>query len=66
VIAFSELDFPSRRSAFGLSLQSAWLRHTIRRVLVALFNNQPMGFYSIDALGAMRCATHRNALADST
>src|SRR5258706_8215391 len=59
VIAFSEFGFPkSHAAAFGLlAYQSAWLRHyhTVE-YYVSLFNNQPMGFYSIDALGrdAMR------------
>src|SRR3989449_2070682 len=59
VIAFSEFGFPkSHAAAFGLlAYQSAWLRHYHPvEYYVALFNNQPMGFYSIDALGreAMR------------
>ena len=59
VIAFSEFGFPkSHAAAFGLlAYQSAWLRHYYPvEYYVALFNNQPMGFYSIDALGrdAMR------------
>src|SRR6266481_5337460 len=59
VIAFSEFGFPkSDAAAFGLlAYQSAWLRHYHpTEYYVALFNNQPMGFYSIDALGrdAMR------------
>jgi len=59
VIAFSEFGFPkSHAAAFGLlAYQSAWLRHYHPvEFYVALFNNQPMGFYSIDALGrdAMR------------
>src|SRR5467141_1292369 len=59
VIAFSEFGFPkSHAAAFGLlAYQSAWLRHYHAvEYYVALFNNQPMGFYSIDALGrdAMR------------
>src|SRR6266852_2289168 len=59
VIAFSEFGFPkSHAVAFGLlAYQSAWLRHYHPvEYYVALFNNQPMGFYSIDALGrdAMR------------
>src|SRR6267143_1928171 len=59
VIAFSEFGFPkSHAVAFGLlAYQSAWLRHYHAvEYYVALFNNQPMGFYSIDALGraAMR------------
>src|SRR3989454_961678 len=54
VIAFSEFGFPkSHAAAFGfLAYQSAWLRHYHPvEYYVALFNNQPMGFYSIDALG---------------
>jgi error-prone DNA polymerase len=59
VVAFSEFGFPkSHAAAFGLlAYQSAWLRHYHPvEYYVALFNNQPMGFYSIDALGrdAMR------------
>src|SRR5437667_1945307 len=59
VIAFSVFGFPkSHAAAFGLlAYQSAWLRHYHPvEYYVALFNNQPMGFYSIDALGrdAMR------------
>src|SRR5438874_1362972 len=59
VIAFSEFGFPkSHAAAFGLlAYQSAWLRHYHpSEYYVALFNNRPMGFYSIDALGrdAMR------------
>src|SRR5262249_47401602 len=48
----------SHAAAFGLlAYQSAWLRHYHPvEYYVALFNNQPMGFYSLDALGrdAMR------------
>ncbi|PYP14300.1 MAG: error-prone DNA polymerase [Gemmatimonadetes bacterium] len=54
VIAFSEFGFPkSHAAAFGLlAYQSAWLRHYYPvEYYVALFNNQPMGFYSLDALG---------------
>src|SRR5467141_3272743 len=54
VIAFSEFGFPkSHAAAFGLlAYHSAWLRHYHPvEYYVALFNNQPMGFYSIDALG---------------
>ena len=54
VTAFSEFGFPkSHAAAFGLlAYQSAWLRHYHPiEYYVALFNNQPMGFYSIDALG---------------
>jgi len=54
VTAFSEFGFPkSHAAAFGLlAYQSAWLRHYhLVEYYVALFNNQPMGFYSIDALG---------------
>src|SRR6266480_4505141 len=59
VIAFSEFGFPkSHAAAFGLlAYQSAWLRHYYPvEYYCALFNNQPMGFYSLDALGrdAMR------------
>src|SRR5213592_2502904 len=59
VIAFSEFGFPkSHAAAFGLlAYQSAWLRHYHPvEYYVGLFNNQPMGFYSLDALGrdAMR------------
>lgn len=54
VIAFSEFGFPkSHAAAFGLlAYQSAWLRfyHPVE-YYAALFNNQPMGFYSLDALG---------------
>src|SRR5256885_5207582 len=54
VIAFSEFGFPkSHAAAFGLlAYQSAWLRHYHPgEYYCALFNNQPMGFYSLDALG---------------
>lgn len=54
VSAFSEFGFPkSHAAAFGLlAYQSAWLRHYYAvEYYVALFNNQPMGFYSLDALG---------------
>src|SRR5712692_2557612 len=54
VIAFSEFGFPkSHAAAFGLlAYQSAWLRHYHPvEYYVALFNNQPMGFYSLDVLG---------------
>jgi error-prone DNA polymerase len=54
VTAFSEFGFPkSHAVAFGLlAYQSAWLRHYHPvEFYVALFNNQPMGFYSLDALG---------------
>ena len=54
VVAFSEFGFPkSHAAAFGLlAYQSAWLRHYHpTEYYVALFNNQPMGFYSLDALG---------------
>ncbi|MDH3290353.1 MAG: DNA polymerase III subunit alpha [Gemmatimonadota bacterium] len=53
VVAFSEFGFPkSHAAAFGLlAYQSAWLRHYHAvEYYTALFNNQPMGFYSIDAL----------------
>jgi error-prone DNA polymerase len=60
VVAFSEFGFPkSHAAAFALlAYQSAWLRHHFpTEYYVALFNNQPMGFYSLDALGrdAKRC-----------
>jgi error-prone DNA polymerase len=54
VIAFSEFGFPkSHAAAFGLlAYQSAWLRHYYPvEYYAGLFNNQPMGFYSLDALG---------------
>ena len=54
VVAFSEFGFPkSHAAAFGLlAYQSAWLRHYYAtEYYVALFNNQPMGFYSLDAIG---------------
>jgi error-prone DNA polymerase len=54
VTAFSEFGFPkSHAAAFGLlAYQSAWLRHYHpAEYYTALFNNQPMGFYSLDALG---------------
>ncbi len=53
VVAFSEFGFPkSHAAAFGLlAYQSAWLRHYFpTEYYVGLFNNQPMGFYSLDAL----------------
>jgi error-prone DNA polymerase len=53
VIAFSEFGFPkSHAAAFGLlAYQSAWLRHYHPvEYYVALINNQPMGFYSVDVL----------------
>ncbi len=53
VVAFSEFGFPkSHAAAFALlAYQSAWLRHHFpTEYTVALFNNQPMGFYSLDAL----------------
>ncbi len=46
-------DATARKVAFGLlAYQSAWLRyyHPVE-YYTALFNNQPMGFYSLDALG---------------
>ncbi len=53
VVAFSEFGFPkSHAAAFGLlAYQSAWLRfyHPVE-FYTGLFNNQPMGFYSLDAL----------------
>ena len=54
VVAFSEFGFPkSHAAAFGLlAYQSAWLRHYYPvEYYAGLFNNQPMGFYSLDALG---------------
>jgi error-prone DNA polymerase len=54
VVGFSEFGFPkSHAAAFGLlAYQSAWLRHYFPvEYTVALFNNQPMGFYSLDVLG---------------
>ena len=54
VVAFSEFGFPkSHAAAFGLlAYQSAWLFHYHPvEYYAALFNNQPMGFYSLDALG---------------
>jgi error-prone DNA polymerase len=54
VVAFSEFGFPkSHAAAFALlAYQSAWLRHYHpTEFYVALFNNQPMGFYALDALG---------------
>ncbi len=54
VAAFSEFGFPkSHAAAFGLlAYHSAWLRHYHPvEYYTALFNNQPMGFYSLDALG---------------
>ncbi len=54
VTTFSEFGFPkSHAAAFGLlAYQSAWLRHYYPiEFYVGLFNNQPMGFYSLDALG---------------
>src|SRR6059036_2245082 len=54
VIAFSEFGFPkSHAAAFGLlAYQSAWLRHYHpAEYYCGLFNNQPMRFYSLDALG---------------
>ncbi len=54
VTAFSEFGFPkSHAAAFGLlAYQSAWLRYYYPvEFYVGLFNNQPMGFYSLDALG---------------
>src|SRR5213075_2156475 len=54
LVAFSGFGFPkSHAAAFGLlAYQSAWLRHYHpAEYYCALFNNQPMGFYSLDALG---------------
>ncbi|HEX9692656.1 MAG TPA: DNA polymerase III subunit alpha [Gemmatimonadales bacterium] len=53
VVAFSAFGFPkSHAAAFGLlAYQSTWLRHYYAvEYYTALFNNQPMGFYSLDAL----------------
>src|SRR5262249_24700562 len=54
VVAFSEFGFPKyHAAAFGLlAYQSAWLKeyHPVE-YYTALFNNQPMGFYSLDVLG---------------
>ncbi|MEX1051096.1 MAG: DNA polymerase III subunit alpha, partial [Gemmatimonadales bacterium] len=53
VVAFSEFGFPkSHAAAFGLlAYQSAWLLHYYPlEFYVGLFNNQPMGFYSLDTL----------------
>jgi error-prone DNA polymerase len=63
VIAFSEFGFPkSHAAAFGLlAYQSAWLRHYYpAEYYCALFNNQPMGFYSLDVLG--RDAKHNDVV----
>jgi len=54
VVAFSEFGFPkSHAAAFGLlAFQSAWLRDRYpTEYYVSLFNNQPMGFYALDAIG---------------
>ncbi len=54
VVAFSEFGFPkSHAAAFGLlAYQSAWLRDRYpTEYYTGLFNNQPMGFYSLDAIG---------------
>jgi len=54
VVAFSAFGFPkSHAAAFGLlAYQSAWLREEYPvEYYAGLFNNQPMGFYSLDALG---------------
>jgi len=54
VVAFSQFGFPkSHGAAFGLlAYQSAWLRDRYpTEYYVGLFNNQPMGFYSLDAIG---------------
>ena len=53
VVAFSAFGFPkSHAAAFGLlAYQSAWLRlYYPTEYYVGLFNNQPMGFYGLDAL----------------
>jgi error-prone DNA polymerase len=60
IVAFSQFGFPkSHAAAFALlAYQSAWLRHYYPvEYYAALFDNQPMGFYSLDALGrdAQRC-----------
>src|SRR6266516_3610412 len=46
-------EFKEGAAAFGLlAYQSAWLRHYHpTEYYCALFNNQPMGFYSLDVLG---------------
>ena len=49
-MAFSEFGFPkSHAAAFGLlAYQSAWIYHYHPvEYCAALFNNQPMGFYSL-------------------
>jgi error-prone DNA polymerase len=54
VVAFSQFGFPkAHAAAFGLlAYQSAWLRHYYPvEYYTGLYNNQPMGFYSLDALG---------------
>jgi error-prone DNA polymerase len=54
VVGFSQFGFPkSHAAAFALlAYQSAWLRHHFpTEFYVGLFNNQPMGFYSLDVLG---------------
>jgi len=54
VVAFSEFGFPkSHAAAFALlAYQSTWLRHYYAvEYYAALYNNQPMGFYSLDTLG---------------
>jgi error-prone DNA polymerase len=53
VVGFSAFGFPkSHAAAFALlAYQSAWIRHYYPVAYwVALFNNQPMGFYSLDVL----------------
>src|SRR5690606_12360839 len=53
VMAFSEFGFPkSHSAAFAvLAYQTAWLRrYYLPEFTAALFNNQPMGFYSLDVL----------------
>jgi len=53
VVGFSQFGFPkSHSAAFALlAYQSAWLRHYFPTEFhVALFNQQPMGFYSLDVL----------------
>src|SRR6266480_2715200 len=53
LVGFSGFGFPkSHAAAFGLlAYQSAWLRHHYPvEYYVGLFNNRPMGFYSLDVL----------------
>src|SRR5205809_1581846 len=45
-------DWSSDVCSSDLAYQSAWLRHYHpAEYYCSLFNNQPMGFYSLDALG---------------